>query len=381
MSFNMRVASDDEARDLTSMSYGAVVSDSPKETGENSTRDLNDYNFKEFSITPSTGIIQPQSDIKVLVEFVPHFIKKYDTVLVVDVEDVGLELFNLPISARSTVPNVTILSPQIDLGRCFIYYPYESYIKLSNQTTLKARYTLLPSKVHDSIKFQSNLAEGIIEPNSIKEIPVFAEALELGDIESDLLIKINGSVEQPLTCHYICFSQGPVVQIQPKSIDWGLTTVLVDSSRELTLSNESLIDANYTTSMGKRSSAWRVEPPSGLIPAGSEITVKAVCHLIDKTKYEDTINIEIENSHTQKINVKASGSGSSIVSEPPIGNLVDFGTFFSGGQVRKVFKLTNKSSRQQNLSFQPDQQKANLVTASNKKDQVREKSKVKRTYS
>ena len=80
------------------------------------------------------------------------------------------------------------------------------------------------------------------------------------------------------------------------------------------------------------------------------------------------------HSHTQKINVKATGGGSSIVSQPHIGNLVDFGTYFSGGTVKRVFILTNKSSRSQNLSFQPDgRQSINHV---NKKQLVKEKSKV-----
>ena len=111
-----------------------------------------------------------------------------------------------------------------------------------------------------------------------------ATSVQLGDIAADLLIKINGSIESPIRCNFICFSQGPVVQIQPKNIDWGLTSVLNDSSREITISNESLIEAKYSTFMSKRNSVWRVEPPSGLIEPGSEITVRAICHLIDKTK-------------------------------------------------------------------------------------------------
>ncbi len=91
--------------------------------------------------------------------------------------------------------------------------------------------------------------KGVIEPNSIKEVPVMADALQLGDLDDDLVIKINGSVEEPLRCRYKCLSQGPVVQIYPKDIDWGLTTVLHKSSREIVLSNESLIEAKFSTNM------------------------------------------------------------------------------------------------------------------------------------
>jgi hypothetical protein len=83
----------------------------------------------------------------------------------------------------------------------------------------------------------------------VKEITVFVETMTLGDLNDDLLIKINGSVEEPLRCNFVSLSQGPVVQILPKDIDWGLTTVLQKSYRELLISNESLIEAKYSTSM------------------------------------------------------------------------------------------------------------------------------------
>ena len=118
------------------------------------------HNFKEFSLKPSAGIILPQSDIKVLVEFVPHFIQKYDTRLLVDVEDVGQELLSLPITAKSSVPSIALLTPALDLGRSFIYHTYERHVTLSNTSALKARYYILPSKNNDPFKFSSNQAEG-----------------------------------------------------------------------------------------------------------------------------------------------------------------------------------------------------------------------------
>lgn len=56
-------------------------------------------------------------------------------------------------------------------------------------------------------------------------------------------------MEPILKCQINCLSQGPVVQINPKDIDWGLTTVLTDSIREILISNESLIEARYSVIM------------------------------------------------------------------------------------------------------------------------------------
>ena len=229
MSFNLRVASDnDESNDSTAS--GA-------------------HNFKEFSILPSSGLIPPQSQIKLLVEFVPHFIKKYDTFLIVDIDDVGNDIFNLPISARSVVPSIDVLTQQIVMDRCFIFHSYEKIVKLSNTTSLKARYFIQPSQNDDPFYFTSAQLEGVIEPNSVKEISVYAQARHLGDIEGDLCIKINGSVEESLKVNFTCLSQGPVVQIYPREIDWGQTMVLNDSAREITFSNESLIEAKFSIYM------------------------------------------------------------------------------------------------------------------------------------
>ncbi len=242
MNFNLRVASDD----LNNSNQQEIILDQNQQLSSS-----NSYNFKEFSILPSNGLIPPQSQIKLLIEFVPHFIKKYETFLIVDIDDVGSDIFNLPITARSIVPNISVVTQTIDMDRCFIYHSYEKIVKLSNDTSLKARYFIQPTNEDeiDSFFFTSNQLEGVIEPNSVKEISIYAQARHLGDIEGDLNIKINGSVEEPLKIHFTCLSQGPVVQIYPKDIDWGHTTVLNDSSREIVLSNESLIEAKFMTSM------------------------------------------------------------------------------------------------------------------------------------
>jgi hydrocephalus-inducing protein len=169
MIFNLRVASDGETRDIMQIHKEKTVSTASKNmllllhnNGDlNASKDKKDedYNFKEFSITPSTGIIPAQSEIKLMVEFVPHFIKKYETSLIVDIEDVGTDLFSLPISARSTVPKINLLTGSVDLGRCFVFHSYERFIKLSNETSLKARYYLVPSKSTDQFKFHSHQAE------------------------------------------------------------------------------------------------------------------------------------------------------------------------------------------------------------------------------
>ena len=155
---------------------------------------------------------------------------------------------------------------------------------------------------------------------------MFVEAQLLEDIEAFLLIQINGSVEPLLKCRVSCLSQGPVVQITPRDLDWGATTLLQESAREICVTNESLIGARFRVSVGRgRGSPWRVEPSQGLVEPCSEVRLSAICRLVDRARYEDVIRVEVEHSHAQEIAVRAVGVGCAIVSEPAIGSCVDFG--------------------------------------------------------
>ena len=49
---------------------------------------------------------------------------------------------------RCIVPLITVLSPILDYGRCFIRHPYEHSIKLHNDSDLPAKYELVPQQVN-----------------------------------------------------------------------------------------------------------------------------------------------------------------------------------------------------------------------------------------
>jgi hydrocephalus-inducing protein len=70
------------------------------EEDEDDDEDDDSSNNNEFQIRPSRGVIPPQSDTKVYVDFIPKSIQKYDTFLQVDVEGVGKNIFSLPITAK-----------------------------------------------------------------------------------------------------------------------------------------------------------------------------------------------------------------------------------------------------------------------------------------
>ena len=48
--------------------------------------------------------------------------------------------------ARCIVPPISVLSPVLDYGRCFLRFPYERSVRLHNDTDLPAKYIILPEE-------------------------------------------------------------------------------------------------------------------------------------------------------------------------------------------------------------------------------------------
>ena len=61
--------------------------------------------------------------------------------------DANRMLFNAYFLDRCVVPPITVSTPILDYGRCFLHHPYELPVHLLNESDLPAKYELL-SQVH-----------------------------------------------------------------------------------------------------------------------------------------------------------------------------------------------------------------------------------------
>ena len=84
----------------------------------------------------------------VQVNFTPSSVKSYSTALLVDIDEAGREVFSIPITAKSIVPQVTLITQLLDYGRCFRRYPYMHNVEIMNDTTLPVKYEM-PPQVRD----------------------------------------------------------------------------------------------------------------------------------------------------------------------------------------------------------------------------------------
>ena len=162
-----------------------------------------------------------------------------------DIEEAGLEVFSIPITAKSTVPQVTLLTQFLDYGRCFFRHPYVHNVEILNDSPLPVRYEVPPQVDQGVLVYSTPHPSGIIEPHSTLSIPLQVEVQVQGEIAIPAIFNIVGSADSPLEVGVYCIGEGPVVYVTPNELEWGVCPVLKPMSKTVSLSNESLIPAEF----------------------------------------------------------------------------------------------------------------------------------------
>ena len=171
--------------------------------------------------------------------------KTYSTELVVFVAEAGKEIFSLPISAVSDVPAITLETPYLDYGRCFLQYPYTFNATLTNPSRLPVKYEVQPPHDERVLHYSTDHASGVIEPRSTLNLPLQIETQVIGEIISPAVIKILGSLEEPLKVTVRCIGEGPVINVSSTELHWGRQPVLTPLPKTVHLRNESPIPAEF----------------------------------------------------------------------------------------------------------------------------------------
>ncbi|XP_057693166.1 hydrocephalus-inducing protein homolog isoform X2 [Corythoichthys intestinalis] len=303
----------------------------------------------EFTVSPAVGSVRAMANVSIKVTLCSNTVKYYRVALVVDVDGVGKEVMALPIIARCVVPDVMVDTPEVDFQKCFLNYPYEKMIHLTNQSSLPVCYGMLEQEYEDSpsIIFGSSLSRGVILPHSSADLPVFLLVKDVGKQHITLYIALFGSIHPPLEVVLSCIGRGPIVHVRCPSqqLEFGKIPVLTDIAKDLPLSNQSPIPAFFTARMCQGKSPWRVEPNEGEVPPQGQLELKVVANLKDTVLFQDKLEISIQGSQTHTVALSATGTGTTIVSDKPLHPNLDLGTYFSHGSCDFHFKVTNYGQR------------------------------------
>lgn len=99
----------------------------------------------EFRILPQSGTIAEKSEKLIEIEFTPKSVKKYETVMTIDIEGVGNDMLSVPIKADCQVPNVDITpAEKVEFAEACLYYPETKTIILNNHSDIKAKFNIIP---------------------------------------------------------------------------------------------------------------------------------------------------------------------------------------------------------------------------------------------
>uniref|UniRef100_G1MRN0 HYDIN axonemal central pair apparatus protein n=1 Tax=Meleagris gallopavo TaxID=9103 RepID=G1MRN0_MELGA len=300
----------------------------------------------EFTVVPCRGTIRAQGTQDVQVTLCSNTVKQYEMALVVDVDGVGKEVLALLLTARCVVPPLRVLSPVVPFGRCFLQHPYQRALTLVNDGDVPGCYGLLGSRSPALfLSYSSSAPCGVIQPHSSVEVPVTLQTQVMGEQLTVALVAVFGREESPLVSARVSTGEGPVVYVHPSKLNFGRIPVLQDVSQTLHLFNQAVIPASFWSEMDGKDSRWRVEPHQGIIPPETEVSVSVIANLDDTKKFQDIVNLFIENSSTYVIPVRAVGIGTTIVTDKPFAPELNLGPHFSLSPCSYRFTITNKGRR------------------------------------
>ena len=134
------------------------------------------------------------------------------------------------------------------------------------------------------LHFHSNESEGVIQPNTIVDVPLTITVKELGDISEKVEIHRVGARDTPLELQITATGTGPVLFIDPGEIRFGTISVLDEHVQALSLSNESPIPAVFQFEFDKKNSVFSCIPNSGTIEPHSSMDIRVVAKLNDRLK-------------------------------------------------------------------------------------------------
>ncbi len=177
--------------------------------------------------------------------FTPAHVKQYNMRLVMALQETGRDVYSLPISASSIVPEIALQTPVLDYGRCFLNYPKTLEAELLNDSNLPVKYEVGSQKDRRVVMYSTPQPSGIIPAHSTLKLPLEIKPRLQGAISFVVPVNILNSPDTVIPVGVTCIGEGPVVYVTPDSHKWGVCPVLTPITKTVTLTNQSVIPAKF----------------------------------------------------------------------------------------------------------------------------------------
>lgn len=306
---------------------------------------------REFEIIPSTDSITPGEAKRIQIKFIPHYRKFYNMVLVLDMEGIGKDMKTIPITAESDVPRVRLGTDTLDFGDIFLRYPQTKHIELINESKLYARFVIHPvnPKFAAFGKVTTDLDKGQIAPESSVSLNVGLTTCCLKNFQIDLILEIISDTNEQHLIKIKGNSIGPIVELSQKEIDFGERDVLQKHVKKITITNKSIIEADFYAFTKTKNSIFMPVQRHYVLNAGQSFDIDILCIPDDNQKFVDTLFFVIKEGVDKEVKLKAKGIGSTIFCKDI--SIIDFGVLYTHRtQMQEVF-IENKGRKTQTLKW------------------------------
>ena len=136
----------------------------------------------------------------------------------------------------------------------------------------------------------------------------------------------------------------------PLAVDWGKAQVLTNISRPITMTNDSLVEAEYSAFLRKGDSPFQIKESTGTLAPGEHRDLVLSCHMDDTVKSTNELIVQIVNAPEQIIALAATGIGATITASRNL-KVIDMGENFSSRIIKDEFALENLGRKPQQVSW------------------------------
>lgn len=313
------------------------------------------YVQKEFNIQPSRGTLSPNESMGILLEFIPTSVKIYDYSLAVDVLGVGDVLLSIPIKAECIVSQVKVELParELDFGDCFIRYPYEQDLIVTNLSlVVQTKFEVLeqPKQTRSVVSYETDPAIAVIPAGESLTVKVRLVGIKLGSFKVPLTIAVAGSIEPPLQTVLAFNTVGPKIIVECTELKWGNIECLKDYPKTLKLTNVGPINASMKIFTKLARSCYRIEMRELVLEAHRSHDLVIVANLDDSVVTKDEVHIIVDEGDNLMVPLIAKGIGTTMFCKHGV-EVMDLGVQLTNMVFEKQIVLENKGRRPQQLKW------------------------------
>ena len=309
------------------------------------------FERREFQIIPASGTISKDCKQEVEIEFIPFTIQKYNVPIILDIVHYQDNLVQIPITASCTPPKVTVLPETLDFEEIFIGYQYTKTILINNASEFPIKFEFSYQEFPEKIgMIQVSKETGIVEPTTKAEFNISYTGFQVGPAMLDAFITVSGSVGPPIIVKVKANVVGPSLTLSTNNITFGNIQALSKVDKKVTITNHSLIPANFEASFEPEVKVFSVEPSQGVIAPNESMTFDVSAKLTDILTFASNLKFNFEHLKAILIPIRANGMGTPVKSSIDM-ETIDLGLLLSDSPITTSFSLTNHSDRQNEIRW------------------------------